>query len=182
MDQVSVVVNDLEAAIAFFVELGMELDGGTTPVEGDWVDRVVGLDEFRVEIAFERTPDGSGRLELTKFHNPTATTAEPNAPANTFGLRRIMFAVDDIDDVVVRLRLTAPNSSPRWRNTRTSIIVALAEQLPLNQTPLHRRHRLAFAGGADDAESTALFGRHRTERAHRDPSRRSRRPHQIGAS
>ena len=104
MDHVGVVVDDLEAAISFFVELGMELDGGTTPVEGDWVDRVVGLDDVRVEIAFVRTPDGHGRLELTKFHNPTATTAESNAPANTFGLRRIMFAVDDIDDVIARMR------------------------------------------------------------------------------
>lgn len=104
MDHVGVVVDDLEAAIAFFVELGMELDGGTTPVEGDWVNRVVGLDEVRVEVAFVRTPDGHGRLELTKFHNPTATTAEPNAAPNTFGLRRIMFAVDDIDDVITRVR------------------------------------------------------------------------------
>ena len=78
MDHVGVVVDDLEAAISFFVELGMELDGGTTPVEGDWADRVVGLDDVRVEIAFVRTPDGHGRLELTKFHNPTATTAESN--------------------------------------------------------------------------------------------------------
>jgi catechol 2,3-dioxygenase-like lactoylglutathione lyase family enzyme len=104
MDHVGVVVNDLEAAISFFVALGMELDGTVTPVEGAWVDRVVGLDDVRVEIAFVRTPDGHGRLELTKFHNPAATTAEPNAPANTFGLRRIMFAVDDIDDVVARMR------------------------------------------------------------------------------
>jgi catechol 2,3-dioxygenase-like lactoylglutathione lyase family enzyme len=104
MDHVGVVVDDLKAAIAFFVELGMELDGGTTPVEGDWVDRVVGLNKVRVEIAFVRTTDGSGRLELTKFHNPPATTAEPNAPANTFCLRHIMFAVDDIDDVVARMR------------------------------------------------------------------------------
>ena len=104
MDHVGVVVGDLDAAISFFVELGMELDGGTAQVEGDWVDSVVGLDEVRIEIAFVRTPDGYGRLELTKFHNPTATTAEPNAPANTFGLRRIMFAVDHIDDVIARMR------------------------------------------------------------------------------
>jgi catechol 2,3-dioxygenase-like lactoylglutathione lyase family enzyme len=105
MDHVGVVVDDLDAAISFFVELGMELDGGATPVEGDWVDRVVGLTDVRVEIAFVRTHDGHGRLELTKFHNPTATTTEPNPPANTFGLRRIMFAVDDIDDVVTRMRV-----------------------------------------------------------------------------
>ena len=104
MDHVGVVVDDLEAAISFFVELGMELDGGATPVEGDWVDRVVGLDEVRVEIAFVRTPDGHSRLELTTFHDPPATTTEPNTPANTFGLRRIMFAVDDIDDVIARMR------------------------------------------------------------------------------
>jgi hypothetical protein len=83
MDHVGVVVDDLEAAMSFFVELDMELDGGTTPVEGDWVDR--GLDDVRVEIAFVRTPDSHGRLELTKVHNPTVTTAELNAPANTFG-------------------------------------------------------------------------------------------------
>jgi catechol 2,3-dioxygenase-like lactoylglutathione lyase family enzyme len=111
MDHVGVVVDDLEAAISFFVELGMELDGGTTPVEGDWVDRVVGLDEVRVEIAFVRTPDGYGRLELTKLHNPPATTAEPNAPANTFGLRRVMFAVDDIDDVIAQ-------HASSWRRAR----------------------------------------------------------------
>ena len=105
MDHVGVVVDDLEAAISFFVELGMELDGGTTPVEGDWLDRVVGLDHVRVEIAFVRTPDGHGRLELTKFHTPTAVSAEPeNALGNTLGLRSIMFAVDDIDDVVARMR------------------------------------------------------------------------------
>lgn len=103
MDHVGLVVDDLEAAIAFFVELGMELDGGTTSVQGDWVDQVVGLDHVRVEIAFVRTPDGHGRLELTKFHNPTATTAEAIPPANRLGLRRLMFAVDDLDDVIARL-------------------------------------------------------------------------------
>ena len=104
LDHVGVVVSDLAAAIAFFVELGMELDGGTSTVEGDWVDRVVGLDQVRVDIAFVKTPDGNGRLELTEFHHPLATTAEQDAPPNTLGLRRLMFAVDDIDDVVARLR------------------------------------------------------------------------------
>ena len=103
MDNVGVVVDDLEAAIAFFVELGMELDG-VAKVEGPWVDRVVGLDDVRVDIAMVRTPDGHSRLELTKFRTPAATTAEPNAPANTLGIRRIMFAVNEIDDVVARLR------------------------------------------------------------------------------
>jgi catechol 2,3-dioxygenase-like lactoylglutathione lyase family enzyme len=92
MDHVGVVVDDLEAAISFFVELGIELDDGTTPVQGDWVNRVVGLEEVRVEIASVRTPDGHGPARADRFNNPTAATAEPNAPANTFGLRRINFA------------------------------------------------------------------------------------------
>jgi catechol 2,3-dioxygenase-like lactoylglutathione lyase family enzyme len=102
MDHVGVVVDDLEAATAFFVELGLELEGEAA-VEGRWVDRVVGLDDVRVDVAMVRTPDGHGRLELTKFHTPTAVSAEPNAPANTLGIRRIMFAVEDIEDVLARL-------------------------------------------------------------------------------
>lgn len=104
MDNVLIVVEDLEAAKAFFVELGMELEGETT-VEGRWVDRVVGLDNVRADIALMRTPDGHGKVELTRFHTPPAVKAEPeNPPANTLGLRRIMFAVDNVDDVVARLR------------------------------------------------------------------------------
>jgi len=104
MDHVSVVVDDLDAAIAFFVELGMELEGRTT-VEGSWVDRIVGLDGVRSEIAMMRTPDGHGRLELDKFHAPPAVRPEPqDVPVNTLGIRRIMFAVEDIDDVLARLR------------------------------------------------------------------------------
>src|SRR6187401_3706925 len=104
MDNVLIVVDDLEAAKAFFAELGMELEGETT-VEGSWVDRTVGLDGVRADIVMMRTPDGHGRVELTKFHKPPAIRSEPqNAPANTLGIRRIMFAVDDIDDVITRLR------------------------------------------------------------------------------
>ena len=104
MDNVLIVVDDLEAAKAFFAELGMELEG-EAPVEGRWVDRVVGLNDVRADIAMMRTPDGHSRVELPKFHTPPAVRAEPeNAPANTLGIRRIMFAVDDIDDVVARLR------------------------------------------------------------------------------
>ena len=104
MDNVLIVVDDLEAAKAFFVELGMELEG-EAPVEGRWVDRVVGLNDVRADIAMMRTPDGHGRVELTKFHSPRAVRAEPeSAPANALGIRRIMFAVEDIDDVVARLR------------------------------------------------------------------------------
>jgi catechol 2,3-dioxygenase-like lactoylglutathione lyase family enzyme len=104
MDNVLIVVEDLEAAKAFFVELGMELEGETT-VEGPAVDQTVGLNGVRADIAMLRTPDGHGRVELSKFHTPPAIRAEPhNAPSNTLGIRRIMFAVDDIDDVVARLR------------------------------------------------------------------------------
>ena len=104
MDHVGVVVDDLKAAIAFFVELGMELEG-EAPVEGRWVDRVSGLDNVRVDITMMRTPDGHGRLELTKFHSPAAVSTEPrDAPANTLGLRSVMFAVEDIEDVIARLR------------------------------------------------------------------------------
>jgi catechol 2,3-dioxygenase-like lactoylglutathione lyase family enzyme len=103
MDNVGIVVDDLKAAIAFFAELGLELEGEGT-VEGQWVDRTIGLEGVRSDIAMMRTPDGHGRLELSKFHTPPATTAEPNAPVNTLGIRRIMFAVDDIDDVLARLQ------------------------------------------------------------------------------
>jgi catechol 2,3-dioxygenase-like lactoylglutathione lyase family enzyme len=103
MDNVLIVVDDLDAAKAFFAELGMELEGETT-VEGAWAGSVVGLDDVRADIAMMRTPDGHGRVELSKFHTPPAVRAEPeSAPANALGIRRIMFAVDDIDDVVARL-------------------------------------------------------------------------------
>src|SRR5438045_9496293 len=91
MDNVGIVVDDLKAAIAFFQELGLELEGETT-VEGPWVDRTVGLEGVRSDIAMLRTPDGHGRLELSKFHTPPATASEPNAPVNRLGMRRIMFA------------------------------------------------------------------------------------------
>jgi catechol 2,3-dioxygenase-like lactoylglutathione lyase family enzyme len=104
MDNVLIVVEDLEAAKAFFAELGMELED-EMQVEGPWVDSTVGLDDVRADIAMMRTPDGHGRVELSKFHSPPAVKAEPEfAPANTLGIRRIMFAVEDIDDVVARLR------------------------------------------------------------------------------
>ena len=104
MDNVLIVVEDLEAATAFFAELGMELEG-ETQVEGPWVDRTVGLDGVRADITMMRTPDGHGRVELSQFHTPPAVRAEPeNAPSNALGMRRIMFTVDDIDDVVARLR------------------------------------------------------------------------------
>jgi catechol 2,3-dioxygenase-like lactoylglutathione lyase family enzyme len=104
MDNVLIVVDDLEAAKAFFAELGMELEGEATN-EGRSVDLVVGLDGVRCDIAMMRAPDGHGRVELAKFHTPPAVRSEPeSAPVNTLGIRRIMFAVEDIDDVVARLR------------------------------------------------------------------------------
>lgn len=104
LDHISVVVDDLEAGIAFFAALGMEVEG-RMPVEGPWVDRVSGVEGSRVEIAMLRTPDGHGRLELTRFHAPAAISAEPAvAPANTLGLRSVMFAVDDLDAAVATLR------------------------------------------------------------------------------
>jgi catechol 2,3-dioxygenase-like lactoylglutathione lyase family enzyme len=104
MDNVLIVVDDLEAMISFFVELGMELEG-RMPIEGEWVDRVIGIEDSRAEIATLRTPDGHGRIELDKFHRPAAIASEPRvAPVNTLGIRRIMFAVDDIDATVARLQ------------------------------------------------------------------------------
>ncbi|GAA3243677.1 VOC family protein [Dactylosporangium siamense] len=104
LHHVSVVVDDLEAAIGFFAELGMELEG-QAPIEGPWVDRVNGLDGVRVDIAMMRTPDGHGRLELTKFHHPAVINPEPkDALGNTLGLRSIMFNVADVDAAVAGLR------------------------------------------------------------------------------
>jgi catechol 2,3-dioxygenase-like lactoylglutathione lyase family enzyme len=139
MDNVGVVVEDLAAAIAFFLELGLELEGEAA-VEGPSVDRLVGLDGVRCDMAVVRTPDGHGRLELMKFHTPAAATAEPNAAVNTLGIRRIMFAVEDIEDVLARLRkhggelmgeLVRYEDSYRLCYIRgpEGIIVALAEKL-----------------------------------------------------
>jgi len=103
MDNVCIVVEDLEAAIAFFVELGLELEGETT-VEGDWVDRIIALKGARSDIAMMKTPDGHSRLELTRFQRPKAKSGVPNAPVNTLGMGRIMFAVSDLKDVLQRLQ------------------------------------------------------------------------------
>lgn len=103
MDHVGIVVDDLAAATAFFVELGLEVLG-EMPVEGEWVDRVVGLEGIRVDIAMLETPDGHGRLELVKFHAPSSRSGDRHAPANTQGIRHLAFAVDDIDAVVAGLR------------------------------------------------------------------------------
>ena len=140
MDNVGIVVDDLKAATAFFVELGMELEGEAT-VEGRWVDRTVGLDGVKCDIAMLRTPDGHGRLELSKFHAPPVIRRTPEpAPVNALGYLRIMFAVDDIEDVLARLQANGAElvgevvqyeDSYRLCYVRgpEGIIVALAEQL-----------------------------------------------------
>ena len=104
LDHVSVVVDDLEAAIAFFTALGMTIEG-RMPIEGPWVDRINGIEGVQVDIVMMRTPDGHGRLELTKFRNPKLVEIEPAiAPPNALGLRSVMFAVESLDDTVARLR------------------------------------------------------------------------------
>ncbi|MDH6546953.1 catechol 2,3-dioxygenase-like lactoylglutathione lyase family enzyme [Streptomyces sp. SAI-208] len=140
MDNVLIVVEDLDAVIAFFVELGMELEG-RSPVEGRWVERIIALDGVRQDVAMLRTPDGHGRVELAKFHTPKAVGGAPrDAPTNTLGIRRIMFAVDDLDDTVARLRAHGAElvgEIVRYENVYRlcyvrgpeGIVVGLAEQL-----------------------------------------------------
>jgi catechol 2,3-dioxygenase-like lactoylglutathione lyase family enzyme len=104
MDNVGIVVEDLDAAIAFFIELGMELQGRMR-IDESWAGKVVGLDDMHSEIAMMAIPDAPGRLELVRYHSPEAIVPEPRiAPSNTLGLHRVMFAVDDIEDTVARLR------------------------------------------------------------------------------
>ena len=103
MDNVGIVVDDLTAAIDFFLELGLELEGRAT-IEGEWAGRVTGLGDQRVEIAMMRTPDGHGRLELCRFLMPSIVADHRNAPVNALGYLRVMFAVDDIDETLEKLR------------------------------------------------------------------------------
>jgi catechol 2,3-dioxygenase-like lactoylglutathione lyase family enzyme len=147
----SVVVDDLEAAKAFFVELGMELEG-EAPIEGPWVDRVNALDGVRVDIAMMRTPDGHGRLELTKFHAPAAVSPQPeNALGNTLGLRSIMFTVDDIDATVAGLQAHGAQLVGEveqyedvyrlcYLRGPAGIIVALAEELVRRREERQNEH------------------------------------------
>src|SRR5690242_39353 len=103
MDNVGIVVESLDAAVAFFTELGLELEGRAT-IEGEWAGRVTGLGDQHVEVAMMRTPDGHGRLELSRFLEPAVVADHRNAPVNALGYLRVMFAVDDIDETLVRLR------------------------------------------------------------------------------
>ena len=140
LDHISVVVNDLAAAIAFFTALGMTPEG-EMPVEGPWVDRVNGLENVQVDIVMLRTPDGHGRLELTTFRHPPLVASEPAiAPPNALGLRSVMFAVDSVDDTVARLRAHGADLIGEvaqyedlyrlcYLRGPAGIIVALAEEL-----------------------------------------------------
>ncbi|MGW5329786.1 VOC family protein [Streptomyces sp. NPDC004014] len=139
MDNVAIVVDDLDAAVAFFAELGMELEG-KAEIEGRFADLTVGLDGVRSDIVMMRTPDGHSKLELTKYHTPAVSGSEPrNPPPNTLGLHRVMFAVDDIDDTIARLRAHGAEllgEVAQYENIfrlcylrgPAGIIVALAEQ------------------------------------------------------
>ncbi|MFV2102336.1 VOC family protein [Micromonospora sp. LOL_024] len=140
MDNVAIVVEDLDAAVAFFTELGLELEV-KGQIEGLWADRTVGLDGVRSEIAMMRTPDGHSKLELTKYHAPVAVgSASENPQPNTLGLHRVMFAVDDIDDTIARLRAHGAEllgEVAQYENAYrlcylrgpAGVIVALAEQI-----------------------------------------------------
>src|SRR5436190_2206622 len=140
LDHISVVVDDLAAAIAFFTALGMKLDG-EMPIEGAWVDRVNGLENVQVDIVMMQTPDGHGKLELTKFRNPKVVQIEPAiAPPNTLGLRSVMFTVESVDETVARLRASGAELigevaqyEDKYRlcyiRGPAGIIVALAEEL-----------------------------------------------------
>ena len=140
MDHVTLVVEDLPAAIAFFTTLGMGLEGETS-VEGPWVDRLCGLEGTQAEIAMMRTPDGHGRIELTKYRNPEVVRPEPAiAPPNTLGLRQIMFEVEDLDDTITRMRAHGADLLGEviqsqdlyklcYMRGPAGIIVALAEEL-----------------------------------------------------
>jgi catechol 2,3-dioxygenase-like lactoylglutathione lyase family enzyme len=103
LDHVGIVVDDLPAAIAFFLELGLELQGETT-VEGGWVDQLLGLEGVRSDIAFLRSPEGGSLVELSTFHSPTTATPAPRAPLNVPGIPRLIFVVEDVGDLVARLR------------------------------------------------------------------------------
>ena len=140
MDNVLIVVDDLEAVKAFFLELGLELEGETT-VEGPLVDRLIDLPNVRATLVLLRTPDGHGRIELDKFHTPDAIRTGPeNAPVNELGIRRIMFTVDGLNEVVARLlahgaelvgEVVQYEDTNRLAYVRgpEGIIIALAEQL-----------------------------------------------------
>jgi catechol 2,3-dioxygenase-like lactoylglutathione lyase family enzyme len=121
MDNVGIVVEDIDAAIEFFTELGLELEG-RAPIQGDWADGVTGLRDMRVEIAMMRTPDRHSRLEMSRFLAPPVVADHRTAPVNALGYLRVMFTVEDIDDTLARLRKRGARSSlGKWSSTKTRI-------------------------------------------------------------
>ena len=152
LDHVGVVVEDLAAAVAFFVELGLELEGEAT-VEGEWVDQVVGLDGVRADIAVVRTPDGHGRVELSTFHTPVATSPAPRAPVNTPGILASRSPSTPSTTSSTACAPTAPNSWARWRSTGTSTGTATSAAPTASSSgwsrtsaePEHRHHRVTAA-------------------------------------
>lgn len=153
MDNIGIVVADLDAAIEFFTELGLELEG-RAPIEGDWADGVTGLRHMRVEIAMMRTPDGHSRLELSRFLAPPVVADHRNAPVNALGYLRVMFAVDDLDDTLARLGprgATLVGEVVQYENVYRlcyirgpeGILIGLAEQLgqqTARENPMDRGH------------------------------------------
>ena len=139
LDNVGIVVEDIDAAIGFFAELGLDLEGRAM-IEGEWAGRVTGLRDQRVEIAMMRTPDGHGRLELSRFLAPPVAADHRNAPVNALGYLRVMFTVEDIDDTLARLRKRGAQlvgEVVQYENTYRlcyirgpeGILIGLAEQL-----------------------------------------------------
>jgi catechol 2,3-dioxygenase-like lactoylglutathione lyase family enzyme len=164
LDNVLIVVDDLDAVISFFLELGMELEG-KGPIEGRWVERVIGIDEVRQDVAMLRTPDGHGGIELAMFNTPKAIRPEPkDVPANTLGIRRIMFAVDDIEASRSRHR-------DRRRRTRPYRCTGVASPVRMHH---HRRRSVADRRATRIGMRRKLDGR--TGRGSQRPGGRDRRP------
>ncbi len=147
LDNVAIVVADLDAAIAFFAELGMEFEARQW-IEGSWADQTVGLEGVRSEIAMMRMPDGLGRVELTQYHAPDVVRTDP-APANTLGLHRIMFAVDDIDDTIERFAGPRRDGGGGGRTVRGHVPVVL---------PARAGGDHGGAGGADRVRTSCVSG------------------------
>jgi catechol 2,3-dioxygenase-like lactoylglutathione lyase family enzyme len=175
LDNVLIVVDDLEVVKAFFLELGLELEGQST-VEGPLVGKLIGLDDVRATLAMLRPPGGQGGVELDKYHTPNAVRFGPvDAPVNTFGYRRVMFAVDDLDDVVTRMRAYGAEiiGTMQYENTYRlayirgpeGIIVGLAEERGGTATPPARRQAKRQGSARKRAPKTS---------AKRNPTKRSR--------
>jgi catechol 2,3-dioxygenase-like lactoylglutathione lyase family enzyme len=163
MDNVGIVVESLDAAIDFFTELGLELEGREV-IEGDWSGRVTGLHDQRVEIAMMRTPDGHSRIELSRFIAPPVVADHRNAPVNALGYLRVMFAVDDLDETLIRLRdhgaqlvdeVVEYEDVYRLCYIRgpEGILIGLAEQIEANEEATHESQATTQARAQDDAEN-----------------------------